>query len=104
MNTKEKIELASNLSYTIEQIKSFIRLAERAQEVDIKNEKINEFKGINSFRDLTISTYISTGSASPPHSGELSGDEIIKQFVNAGLVPLREMLKNKEKQLNNLFK
>lgn len=103
MNVEEKLVLANKLKSDIESIESFVNLAKRAQEIDEKNAKQNEFKGVNRFISCHISAYISTGSQSPMYKRELSDNDVIVALMHGGLPAVENMLKQKKVEIESLF-
>ena len=99
----KRVERANILEKEIEYIDNFISMTKKSQEVDMKNGKSNELRGINSFEFLSISSRISTGSKSPSYKFNLINDTIIKEFVNAGLPVLEKILEEKNRELDSLF-
>ena len=100
---QDKIVQANELNQEIDELKKFIRLALNAQKIDNKHSDENELKGINRFVKCEITAKISTGTQSPECSEKITG-KIANSLINGGLNYLKELLKNKEKELELIFK
>ena len=72
-------------------------------EEKLKKAKVNELKGVNRFSYLEVGAYICTGTQSPHYSKRLHGEDVVKVLINEGTTGLKQLLVDKQNELNSIF-
>lgn len=99
MTNEEKLNKANNLRANIRDIKEFLEVVSRGLLVETDHKR-----GPNFFTKLELVAECWTGSQTASCHKTVYGDEVIKAFCSAGVENLKEVLRQKEEEFENVFK
>lgn len=98
MTINEKIERARKVNNYLSQAEKMLDLAKNG---GIMSE---QYKKLNTFRGISLSAFIWTGSDNPRYSQELDDTDAIKELANALIAPLEKKIQQYKEELDSLIK
>ena len=96
----ENLKRANKLDEEINEIKDFIRIAELGK---LKKSETG-YLGDNNFNYLIIGAYIHEDKYNINKEKSIKEKEAINCFINNGITGLNNLLEEKEKEFENIFK
>jgi hypothetical protein len=94
----QKLELAQKLNSDINELETFLPLAEQGGAYNTKHNEQNRFSG------LKISARMWTGSDNPSYTEFLENPEIIKELMDMAVPLIKAKIAQKKAELELLFK